>query len=389
MILPFHIQGFLMNFDNDFTTMRLADIALTSSGVWIAFFHLFLRVNAQRMVIKPIGTPWEKRRKIRLFGPSDLEMNISAPMAKKMPEEELNYYAPEKQRIELPAATIKSPRDNAPLLRGDFGSPLSAQTSEPANWPIPADTNEMPVTPTAAQSSPHKRAKSTYSLFPTKADEAPQLPATVFSPTKADKGKQKASFKSVWSTPSNGDTRSVTNVSDGMPWLQPPPALFSARQHRRDSSQGSTATVQIGLRLSVAPAAIAAGDNAAMKRILTPPPRVEELLRKNTESSEDSLNLPIQQPSSNATPSPGADSPPKPATSTVTPASSSTYDNYIPRQGRNKVLPPTPTFTRQMSGLRMNPITASPTSPPKGSPGSPGGGRVGLPPRPKPTPGWI
>lgn len=379
-----------MNFDDNFTTMRLADIALTSSGVWIAFFHLFLRVNAQRMVIKPIGTPWEKRRKIRLFGPSDLEMNISAPMAKRMTnQDDVNYYAPEKQRVELPAATIQSPRDKAPLLRGDFGSPLSAQTSEPANWPIPAETNEVPATRTAAQSSPHKRTKSTYSLFPTKVEEAPQLPATVFSPTKADKGKQKA-FKSVWSTPSNGDTRSVTNVSDGLPWLQPPPALFSARQHRRDSSQGSTATVQIGLRLSVAPAAIAAGDNAALKRILTPPPRVEELIRKNTESSEDSLNLPIQQPSSNATPSPErADSPPKPATSTVTPASSSTYDNYIPRQGRNKVLPPTPTFTRQMSGLRMNPITTSPTSPPKASPGSPSGGKVGLPPRPKPTPGWI
>lgn len=64
---------------------RIAEISLFSSGMVITFFHLFLRTNATRMVIRPIeelkAPAKQQRPKIRFFGPSDLEMQISGPMA--------------------------------------------------------------------------------------------------------------------------------------------------------------------------------------------------------------------------------------------------------------------------------------------------------------------
>ncbi|KKY22399.1 hypothetical protein UCDDS831_g03564 [Diplodia seriata] len=107
-IVPFFIQAYMMNFDEKFTSSRVAEIVLFSSGIFIAFIHLFLRVNVTRMIIKPVGVPWKQNKKavrLRLFGPSDLEMTISKPVggAKDRAYAMQDYYSnrPEKSSYDF------------------------------------------------------------------------------------------------------------------------------------------------------------------------------------------------------------------------------------------------------------------------------------------------
>src|SRR4051794_24756015 len=87
--MPVEIQTHRRDFMNALATSRVAEVALFSSGILIAFVHLFLRVNASRMVIQPVGAEGptkQKRPRIRFFGPSDLPMTISGPLALARPE---------------------------------------------------------------------------------------------------------------------------------------------------------------------------------------------------------------------------------------------------------------------------------------------------------------
>jgi hypothetical protein len=75
--MPVEIQSLRKDFMNALATARVAEISLFSSGMIITFFHLFLRTNATRMVIRPMeeikAHRKQQRPKIRFFGPSDLE----------------------------------------------------------------------------------------------------------------------------------------------------------------------------------------------------------------------------------------------------------------------------------------------------------------------------
>ncbi|KAK1912517.1 hypothetical protein P3342_010120 [Pyrenophora teres f. teres] len=108
-----------------------------------------------------------------------------------------------------------------------------------------------------------------------------------------------------------GSVTSVTNVSDAFDFLTKPKLPF-ASGHSRMQSTDSSATVQIGLRFSIAPATLAAAKYNGNERPL--PPK-----RGNTDDSDTSLELPIQGPpatdtSSLETLSPGTYVPPSPVT---------------------------------------------------------------------------
>lgn len=422
-VLPFYIQSYLRNFDSRLTTSRLAEVSLFSSGIFVAFLHLFLRVNASRMVIQPWGKSGQLRPRIRFFGPSDLSLTISGPIIPQdsgrddiplypekqaFPDSETYYFRPE-----------KTPTD------------LKHQSVDPTRWPLPPNSPAATEAPPAAQpvenTGLHKRNKSNYSLFPTRAEDVPRLPATVYSPPGNSK---KLSFLNKRATTASV-AQSVTDVSEA--YLLPPNAPFASKRHKRDSSSGSSATVQIGLRFSVAPAAIAAGDCTAVNRIVgqRQPLPPSELRRDPSDSSGESIGLPIQQFSSNsssetaslekpvempkpldihkavemAKPAPVASprSPQRiglPSGPKITPANDP--GQYL-QDARNKVLPPTPRVIAQkapavvppppvphpphFSGLRINPV-----SPPKNSASSGLGANTisrSPPPNGGPTPGWI
>ncbi|KAF2786454.1 hypothetical protein K505DRAFT_259881 [Melanomma pulvis-pyrius CBS 109.77] len=396
MVIPVEIQAHRRDFMNTLATSRIAEISLFTSGIVVAFFHLFLRVNATRLVIKPLGEmkapSAQKRPRIRFFGPSDLEMNISGPIALqggRRPDSRqgLIDVGPEKNLSDFDADYFL--RANRPLSPGS----MTSQGIDPSKWPLPP----YPTSEDKEMSQGHKRVKSNYSLFPTRAEEIPRLPATVYSPSKpaGESRFSKLAVRRQTRRSSLGDAKSVTDVSEAFSFnfLTKPPPLFAGR-HRRDESTDSSATVQIGLRFSVAPATLAAAKCTKAERLPSSALGAPPLRRDYSESSLEtieSLNLPIQSPSIHSAPIQSPSSgylsgentlvnfPEPPHTMSPTrvfsPAKPSPGRTpAFPILSQDKLLPPTPrsAFTgapepvlpmAAFSGLRMNPI--SPASLPR------------------------
>ena len=379
--MPVEIQSLRKDFMNALATSRVAEISLFSSGLIITFFHLFLRTNATRMVIRPIeeikAPRKQQRPRIRFFGPSDLEMTISGPLAlqggrRLSSSQGLIDVGPEKNRSDFDAEYFLRPERAITPISAKPQSPI-----DPTKWPLPPDVADV-----EAQTPGHERGKRSYSLFPTRAEEVPRLPATVYNPNAA-KGDARVSKLAL-----RRFTRrsSITNVSEAFDFLTKPRPMFSEK-HGRNRSTDSSATVQIGLRFSVAPATLAAAKcTRAERNMESSATSVPTLERNVTESSGESLALPIQAPSSKTTtpdefPSPSQfPSPPARArmpSPTRTPAfpvnPSQNSSAYLQAQ-REKVLPAIPQHSPHlpaaaaiMSGLRMNPVTpagslASPTT---------------------------
>ncbi|KAF2648581.1 hypothetical protein K491DRAFT_708629 [Lophiostoma macrostomum CBS 122681] len=401
LVIPVEIQSFRMKFKSSLATSRTAEVALFTSGIFIAFFHLFLRVNATRMVIRPIKegpSTKQKRPKIRFFGPSDLEMNISGPLALqggRRPDSRqgLIDVGPEKNRYDFdPEYFVRPERPLTP------GSMRSVGPVDPSKWPLPPDPVQTSITnePKDGTEGLHKRNKSSYSLFPTRAEDIPRLPATVYSPPKSNNESRfsKLALRRQTRRSSIGDAKSVTDVTECFNFLSKPPPLFAGR-HGRGESTDSSATVQIGLRFSVAPATLAAAKYTSATRQMDS--SAPALRRDNSDTSAASLELPIQSPSTASLSSSYGDAAssiafPEPPKATASPTQqgrvspvSTDGAAYLQTQ-RDKVLPPTPRSTlpgpppstrpppphaptHGMSGLRMNPISPStpamPASPPR------------------------
>ena len=332
--------------------------------------------------------------------------------------------APEKGRMGEPPSRVdyynrpekesQDPRSPAPSSPGSRGS------VDPCKWPLPPCPVPSVFAPKSPTTPTHKRAKSSYSLFPTRAEEIPRFPATIYTPPSTSNPTSPRNVSSAENrqTCSSVSTNaaSVTDVHEAsLQWLNLPPPPFSIQRHRRDDSTDSSATVQIGLRFSVAPAVIAAANCSALNRALTPPPPPLATLRRNpSDSSRESLRLPIQAPSSETSwidlpkRTGNTPSPPQAPPSVVLSPSKSTSQNepsfpqLTPQYGgvylqvvRNKVLPPTPRDSAvggpnqpmAISGLKMNP-----TSPAKKSPTSRPGVGLGagtISRSPPPEGGWI
>ncbi|CAE7196388.1 hypothetical protein PTNB85_05666 [Pyrenophora teres f. teres] len=307
LVLPVEIQSLQRDFMQALAASRVAEISLFSSGMVITFFHLFLRTNATRMVIRPIdeinSATTQKRPKLRFFGPSDLEMQISAPMdlqtTRRLDSRQgLIDVGPEKNRTDFDPEYFERPQRALSPVSTKPGTPI-----DPTQWPLP------PMKDNDATASGHAR-KESYSLFPTRAEEVPRLPPTVYDP-KAAQETTSVSKLAMRRFTRRGSVTSVTNVSDAFDFLTKPKLPF-ASGHSRMQSTDSSATVQIGLRFSIAPATLAAAKYNGNERPL--PPK-----RGNTDDSDTSLELPIQGPpatdtSSLETLSPGTYVPPSPVT---------------------------------------------------------------------------
>lgn len=373
---------------NTLASSRVAEVSLFSSGMVFAFFHLFLRVNATRMVIKPMGEssnqPKQKRPRIRFFGPSDLEMNISGPMAlqgghRPDSRQGLIDVGPEKNRYDFEPEYFARPEK--PLSPGSIRSngPI-----DPSKWPLPPHPVQSVYfnQPDEGTTGLHKRNKSNYSLFPTRAEDVPRLPATVYTPP-SQGGESRFSRLAMrrQTRRSSIGAKSVTDVSEAFSFLTKPPPLFSPR-HNRNESTDSSATVQIGLRFSVAPATLAAAKCTRAERStessgLRAPP----LQHTNTDESGVSLGLPIQSPTS-ATSEKFPDTPVKSSAFPVTMEDSSAYLQsqrekiILPTPRRQLPGPPPPAqapmpLQAGMSGLRMNPVSPASTIDSPSTPGTP------------------
>ena len=200
---------------NPLTTSHMAEIALNLTGLLNMVLHIVLRANAERTAIRPVQTPWGEKRGLRIFGPTDLDIGM---------------------QISTPVLLHRSDSDRR-LLNGE-----KSPAQQSSGFPIPtAITTNLPIQCNG------NRAAST-----------PRSPAPPYQPLRTLAVIKAPPTKSHYSIfPARGSTlrrfssattqSSQTTFSDDT--LPLPEPLF-ARRHRRDDSDQSSATVQIGMRLS-------------------------------------------------------------------------------------------------------------------------------------------
>jgi hypothetical protein len=220
--------------DNQALNLSMVSAVVANvSGLLTGGLHLFLRSN----ILSTIGpkSKYEAERQkfkrgIRVWAPGsnvDYSGHIMAPVSAPRPLQRADSAATlidkrsekeEEEAIESPKSlTYDVPRVNP--LRSNAVYPMA-----PA-MPIVAQSTSLQPPQNAKT---HAR-KGSYSLFPAGNDTSNTksvtlLPATTYSPS---------------------NLRADDNEA-----LKPPPSIHTNGRHRRDSSMASSATVQIGLRLS-------------------------------------------------------------------------------------------------------------------------------------------
>lgn len=197
---------------------EVAEVALNVPGIIHLIFHVFLRSNADILAIRPVKSVRTKKQRFRLFGPSDLEMapHITSPVLLEKEEgkrlDDDNHKLMNDIRRSSHGGTYHSP----PPAAADITIPQN--TKYRTN--VRAETTRSMRSPPQVLLSPcTPRKPSKYSIFPT--------------------------FGSAMLRISSSTTFSQDNEEVLLP---PEPVLpFS---HKRDLSEQSSGTVQIGCRLS-------------------------------------------------------------------------------------------------------------------------------------------
>lgn len=174
--------------------------------------HLVLRSNADNLAIRPVNAQWRGNQRWRFFGstPFDIGQHITTPLERKNSLSSRFGYGNEK--------SYYGDHDTS-AISGVSG------TMEPTTRPGTAnkvDTQKSLPPPPPQYSNHSRKGSKNYSIFPA-ADSAP--------PVSQQRG-----------------VSSFYNTSDDY-LLVPPPPPFT-RSHQQYSSGVSSATVQIGLRLS-------------------------------------------------------------------------------------------------------------------------------------------
>lgn len=344
------------------TTSMMATVVLNLTGLFNGALHIFLRSNTAATAFGPSDSSgWHKRKhEIRIWGPNELGFDghllqpVSGPASYKSndiirKEKGLSVESYPTPRYQYVKTSGISPPASPPF---DF-SPTTSAKPEPS---LPSPT----LSPSGRQ---HKQIRP-YSLFPTEAAAAAnpagmQLPATTFSPN-SETSPQVFKFPT-----SPFIQQNHSNVGDGLEsiyiasdiGLLPPPNVFSGRgkpRHVRNSSLISSATVQIGLRLSHAVPQIAPSlppttynYKAPPNSNVTPPPSALQIKTRKLTSLYPPTNngfRPATTPSSDA---PAAAV--SPVSSIDSPSSGMLTD--FERQERMKTLPPVPRIQSAVSPI--------------------------------------
>ncbi|EKD16350.1 uncharacterized protein L3040_008450 [Drepanopeziza brunnea f. sp. 'multigermtubi'] len=228
----------LIDKEGDIKLSMMATVVLNLSGLMSGLLHLFLRSNTTTTSFAPktMTKDWDHpRHALRMFGPNELAMraHLINPVT-----------GPDTLRDDLESRASR-PESDASLIgfekgRGIYIASLRSTPYEPQKY-LETEMSPMPkisraadaVNPGPAVSGRALAGNPSYSLFP----------AENHSPLRNSPKRD-----SVYDI---SDISDINEISD----LAPPPPLrhTGGPRHKRNSSDGSSATVQIGLRLSHAP----------------------------------------------------------------------------------------------------------------------------------------
>lgn len=216
LVVPFFARTTMQV--NAIGTSQIAEVALNVRGIIHLILHIFLRSNADITAIRPLETGWSRRRHLRLFGPSDLEMTMHITSPVLLEKEEGRHFDDDNpklvndlRRFSRAAKYHSSPSDAvATKLPTTTESKGDTKMEHPEPLRSPPQVLLSPCTP---------RKGSNYSIFPT--------------------------FRSAMLRSSMSTTFSQDNEEA----LQPPKSILPF-SHKREFSEQSSATVQFMCRLS-------------------------------------------------------------------------------------------------------------------------------------------
>ncbi|OTA61265.1 hypothetical protein K449DRAFT_331384 [Hypoxylon sp. EC38] len=361
LIVPFFIDlTFSSPMDDNggpgLTLSMISTVVANVTGLMTGGLHLFLR-SRTISIISPKNKLAEYERQklkhqIRIRGTNDMDFNghilqpVSGPEFAKTESQE-NLMG---EKGDVAERGESSYARSSLQFSPSMPNPLrSNAVFESANIPRVPEPVQIPPTPSANTHS--RKPSASYTLFPGKNQGNPAsvalLPSTAYNPN------------SQSNLPST--TFQFDDVNDT---LRPPPSIRATwGRHRRDSSMGSSATVQIGLRISnVADIGPIAG------KVSTEVERVY------------SLGCPQNEPLPNTyRPSPLATF----NASNVTPLQSPTNA----RDSSMKNLPPAPSKPeKEKKDCTLSPTVYDPNSPTKSKTPSPKGVGFNVPRRTNTTP---
>ncbi|KAI0024503.1 hypothetical protein F4780DRAFT_604646 [Xylariomycetidae sp. FL0641] len=265
LMVPFFVYLTFSNpFDNDgdsgLTLSMIATVVANVTGLMTGGLHLFLR-SRTTFSIGPSGkmVDYERQQlkyKIRMQSPSETDFNshILQPVAAPRPipttgsQESLVEY---EKDIDVERGPIGVAADPNPLRSNAvYHTPFEPRAPEPA---------QLVSNPTSHMHS--RKPSASYKLFPNERENNTTstllLPSTTYNPEPSPAGNQAfAGFQfydsdNLLKPPSSTRVPGSPIRSPTSPF-RPPGSPFRppGARHRRDSSLASSATVQIGLRLS-------------------------------------------------------------------------------------------------------------------------------------------
>ncbi|KAI1487594.1 hypothetical protein F5X96DRAFT_140545 [Biscogniauxia mediterranea] len=224
------------------TLSMIATVVANVSGLMTGCLHLFLRSHPSTTIGASYKLAEYERQKlkyqIRVRGPSEMDFNghmlqpVSGPQYPRKTESQESLVDLEKNDIQRgnDSGYEGSPQDS-PNAPNPLGSNAVFGTIDVPRAPEPAQV------PASSLSNIHGRRPSvSYRLFPNKDQNNTNTPALLPSTTYS---------------PNTNMSQNAWPLPDLTELLVPPPSIRAGgRGHRRDSSLASSATVQIGLRLS-------------------------------------------------------------------------------------------------------------------------------------------
>ncbi|KAK0615950.1 hypothetical protein B0T17DRAFT_361363 [Bombardia bombarda] len=220
---------------NALTLSMVASVVANVSGLMTGGLYLFLKSNTLSTIgpRDKIGE-YENRRlkyKIRRYGASDPDFDshmmepVTGPGSLRRMDSDASLSSIEKVED---TKYDESGRPPSLTYDGPNANPLRPNAVHPTQPPVPRAPEPAMMSAMSSINPVHMRKRS-YSLFPSAAPSIKSvtlLPATTYSPN-------------------NNYNESAADT------LKPPPSMRNlVNRHRRDSSLISSATVQIGLRLS-------------------------------------------------------------------------------------------------------------------------------------------
>lgn len=225
----------------------MASIVVNLSGILLCALQLFLWSNTILTSFPPnddVG--WDKAsHQNKLWGHNELgfERHVLQPISRPRFESRSSLIWSEKQEL----GYVQSPQRIA--------SRVIPETVEPyVAWPTTSESTS--AAPFGTTTSPRSQRRPSYSLFPTEAELATPVQAqtpisTFLRPVHVTNDKEGEAM--IGQAFTLEDIKSIYILND----LEPPPSLNKiigrGKRQRRDSSVISSATVQIGLRLSRVP----------------------------------------------------------------------------------------------------------------------------------------